>query len=131
MLWVGTDIGMLPTPYHREQIVRIALPKISFEKPHRVLHRGKAHLAVLSLAKEILREQPTRIHPTKGSQSLNRRSLIPTLCKCAVGQKSSLHPFEEQVIVRGCACRAAQRRNSPHHVGVQSAPLVGLLCAHR
>src|SRR5271165_1369770 len=131
MLWIGADISMLPTPYHRQQIVCIALPEISFEKTHRVLDRGKAHLAVLSLAKEVLREQPTCVHPTKGSQSLDRRSLIPTVCKCPVGQKSGFHPFEEQVIVRGGACRAAQRGNRSHHVGVQSAPLVGLLCAHR
>src|SRR5271156_2414594 len=107
MLRVGADIGMLPTPYHCEQIVRIALPEIFFEKTHRVFHRGKAHLAVLSLTKEVLREQPTCVHPTKGSQSLDRGSLIPTVCKCPVGQKSSLHAFEEQVIVRGGACRAA------------------------
>ena len=33
--------------------------------------------------------------------------------------------------MRRGTCRAAQRRDGPHHVGVQRAPLEGLLRAHR
>src|SRR6516165_2582017 len=65
---IGTNVGVLPRPEHRQQVVGIVPPEVPFQETYRIFHRSQPHLAVLPLAKEILRERPPRVHAAEGPQ---------------------------------------------------------------
>src|SRR5262249_22589272 len=60
-----------------------------------------------------------------------RLLLIPSLLEGIVGGKRSLDPFEEDKIVPRRPGGTAEWRDPLDHVGVERAPLVRLLRAHR
>ena len=128
---VRADVGMLPRPQHRQQIVRVARPVALLREAQDVVDRGEPQLRVLALAVEVLRVNPSGVHACERDEALHRRRVVPAVVERRVGRQRGSQAFEEHDVVRRGARRAADRRDRADHVRKQRAPLKGLLRAHR
>src|SRR3954447_5926523 len=57
--FVHADIGVLPRPEHRKQVVWIAAPEETFDERNNLIDGAHAEFAVLLVAEEVLREGPS------------------------------------------------------------------------
>ena len=56
---VGANVGVLPRPEHRQEVVGVAPHEQAFDELDRLLERGEPHLPVRLFAEEVLRERPS------------------------------------------------------------------------
>src|SRR6516165_7436145 len=71
---VGADVGVLPGPQHRQQVVGVAAAEIGLPAvDQEVLQRGEADLAPYLIAIERLAQPPAGIDPAHRLEAARRR----------------------------------------------------------
>src|SRR4029079_12336172 len=94
------------------------------QKPDQeVLERGVAHLLVLLLPVEGLREAPAGVHPRSSAQTFDGLLGVPTLLERSVRRQRGLDALEEYHIVLARLGRAAEWQWPLDHAGGADCPL--------
>src|SRR6516165_316515 len=98
---VGADVGVLPGPQHRQQVVGVAAAEIGLPAvDQEVLQRGEADLAPYLLAIERLAQPPAGIDPAHRLEAARRRGGEPAVLPNRIGGQRRLEAFEKNEIVR-------------------------------
>ena len=130
--FVGADIGVLPHPQHRQEVVGVAAAETRLPAAdEKILQRRKPKPAPHLLAVEGLAEPPPGIDPAERLKPAHRLGGEPVILPGRIGAERGPHPFEKDEIMRRGLGRAADRGDPLDPVREQRAPMKRLLRAHR